>query len=87
MNSNRLLAIVIVLQAVTLVGQWVTGPSFYVSPAHAQVPDAGAQRVQMIDQLKSINEKLDKLVSVLESGNLQVQAVMPDDNKKAKPAK
>jgi hypothetical protein len=86
-NNSKLLAIVIVLQALTLAGQWVTGPATFVPTASAQVPDAGAQRNQMIDELKSMNEKMDKLVSIFESGNLQVRVASPDENKQAKPAK
>jgi hypothetical protein len=87
MNHSKLLGIVIVLQALTLAGQWVTGPAVFVQPAAAQVPDAGAQRNQMIDEMKSVNEKLDKLISLFESGNLQVRVTSPDDNKQARPAK
>jgi hypothetical protein len=43
--------------------------------------DPGRDRMQMIDQLKSMDSKLDKLVSILSSGELQVKVVQPDDNK------
>lgn len=84
MATRRLLAAILVLQIVTILNQWFGGP---ISTAHAQVPDAGAQRLEIIDQLKAnndqlkaVNDKLDKLVSIFESGKLQVQLSKPDDN-------
>jgi hypothetical protein len=64
-----------------LAGQWLGAPS-YVNSAQAQLStDPGRDRMQMIDQLKSMDSKLDKLVSILSSGELQVKVVQPDDNK------
>jgi hypothetical protein len=84
MTTNRILATVLVLQVITILNQWVGGP---ISPAQAQIPDAGAQRDQIIDELKSANDtlksiddKLDKLGNVLGSGKLQVQVAKPDEN-------
>jgi len=79
MNPNRSLAIIIVLQTLTLLSQWVGVPA--VTPSHAQVPDGGAQRAATIDELKSVNAKLDKLITVLTDGNLQVRMVPPDEKK------
>ena len=47
-KTNKLLTAVVVLQALTLAGQWLN-PS-YTSTAHGQVPDAGAQRLQQIEE-------------------------------------
>lgn len=76
-NPNRLLAVIIALQGLTLLGQWTGSPR--IAPAAAQVPDAGAQRLQMIDELRATNQKLDRLVTLLESGKLQVVASTPDE--------
>jgi hypothetical protein len=83
MATHKLLAAVLVLQVVTILNQWFGGP---ISTAHAQIPDAGAQRLEMVEQLKSSNDqlkgigdKLDKLISIFESGKLQVQLSKPDD--------
>jgi hypothetical protein len=76
-NSSRLLVVIIVLQALTLLGQWTGSPR--IAPASAQIPDTGGQRLQMIDELKATNQKLDRLVSLLESGKLQVITSMPDE--------
>jgi hypothetical protein len=71
---------VLVLQGLVLMGQWTgQGP---VTPAHAQIPDAGGQRQQMVDELKGINSKLDKLTHALESGSIQVRVAPADEKKK-----
>jgi hypothetical protein len=78
-NTTRLLTAVLVLQGLTLMGQWFS-PS-YTSTASAQIPDSGALRIQTVDELKSVNAKLDKLISILESGKLQVRATSDDAKK------
>jgi hypothetical protein len=84
MKAHKLLAVIVVLQIVTILNQWFGGP---ISTAHAQIPDAGAQRNDIIEQLtnsndhlKSIDDKLDKMISIFESGKVQVQLSKPDDN-------
>ncbi len=79
MKTERTLAIIIVLQTLTLLSQWLGVPA--TTPSHAQVPDGGAQRAATIDELKSVNTKLDKLITVLTDGNLQVRAIPPDEKK------
>jgi hypothetical protein len=53
------------------------------SAAVAQIPDQGAQLLQLIDETKSLNTKMDRLVQLLEGGKLEVR-VKPED---AKPAR
>lgn len=76
MKSARWIGVVVVLQGLILLGQWTGGPR--IPSAQAQVLDPGAQRIAMTEELKKTNEKLDKLISLLESGKVQVTAVMPD---------
>lgn len=77
MKSTKLLIAVVVLQSLILLGQWTgSGP---LSPAHAQIPDSGAQLNSIRDELKSVNAKLDKLIETLESGRVQVKVAQPDD--------
>jgi hypothetical protein len=80
MKNVKLLTIVIVLQALILVGQWLGAPSL-VSPAQAQIPDAGGQRQEMIALIKGTNDKLDRLIGILESGKLEVRVAGADENK------
>jgi hypothetical protein len=70
-KTNKLLTAVVVLQALTLAGQWFN-PS-YTSTATAQVPDGGAQRLQQLEQLKDISAKLDHISATLEGGKMQVR--------------
>jgi hypothetical protein len=76
-NISTLLGWMVALQALVLVGQW-TGNG-WTSRAAAQIPDAGAQHAEMIDQLKHTNVKLDRIIELLESGKVQVHAVVPDE--------
>jgi hypothetical protein len=78
MKRFSAISMILVLQVLILVNQWF-GPS--TSPAMGQIPDAGAQNAVIIDELKQVNSKLDKLLDVLQSGKLQVTAAKPDENK------
>ena len=80
MKSAKLLTVVVVLQALILVGQWLGSPSL-VSPAQAQIPAAGGQRQEIISLLKGTNDKLDRLIGILESGKLEVRVAGADENK------
>jgi hypothetical protein len=84
-TTHKLLAVVIVLQGLTLLGQW-TGSSA-VQTAKAEIPDPANRQMQMIEGIKTTNDKLDKLIGILESGDLQVKVVMPDEEKKDARAK
>jgi hypothetical protein len=79
MKSNRLLATILIMQILTLLTQFVS-PS--LPAARGQVPDAGLQQLQVIQGIQSCDDKLDKLISILESGKLQVQVAKPDDSQK-----
>jgi hypothetical protein len=64
--KRNTVTVLIGLQIVILMGQWFGGGS--PTPAMAQIADSGAQRSQMIEQLKEINGKLDEIVKVLNNG-------------------
>jgi len=76
MKRFSTMSVILVLQILILINQWF-GPS--TSPAVAQIPDAGAQNAQIIDELKHTNATLDKLLDVMQSGKLQVTVAKPDD--------
>jgi hypothetical protein len=73
MNSSRWIMLILVLQAMILLGQWVGQPT--LPRAEAQIPDAGAQRNQIIDGIKTTNDKLDHLITLFESGEVHVKTV------------
>lgn len=78
-SVTKWLGIIVVLQAILLLVVIFGGPT--VRTAQAQIPDAGAQRDSMIEQMKATNEKLDKLLDLLSGGHLQVQVITPDEAK------
>jgi hypothetical protein len=78
---QKLLVVIVVLQAMALLGIWSGGAAAPLSQAHAQVPDASTQRAQMVDELRTLNRKMDRLMKLLEDGNLQVRAVAPDEER------
>lgn len=78
-SVSRLLAFVVVLQVLILASLWT---AHSLPTAQAQLPDPGAQRERQLDELKSINTKLDKLIDVIGSGKMMVQVqVVPQDKK------
>jgi hypothetical protein len=82
MKTNKLLVAVVMLQGLILLGQW-TGTG-YVAPASAQIPDPANRQMQMVDELKSINGKLDSLIDLLKAGDLQVKVAKSDEGNTAK---
>ena len=83
MKTSKLLASILALQIVLLLQFWLGSP---ISPARAQIPDAGAQQLQLINELKTnndllkdIDDKLDKMGAVFQSGKLQVVVSKPDE--------
>ena len=80
MKTQKLLAIVVILQLVILAGQWLEGPRM-LPAAQAEPFNAGTDRQEMIDQMKSVDSKLDSIVSILNSGNLQVKVEHDDEHK------
>jgi hypothetical protein len=79
MITNRFLVLILVLQAMILLNQFMA-PSLH--KAYAQIPDAGAQQLEVIKNLQSLNDKTGTLLTLLQSGKLQVQVAKPDDNQK-----
>lgn len=72
-TTQKLLTAVVVLQGLLIAGQW-----FGSTPAHAarnemNLPDPGARQLQMVDELKALNAKVDRLHSALTSGQLRVK--------------
>jgi hypothetical protein len=69
-NTRRLLTAVLVLQGLTLAGQWTGQPR--PSTAGAAIPDPGAQLEETLAEQKATNAKLDKLLKLLTSGEVRV---------------
>ena len=69
MKSNRILYTVLAIQS-ALLGYLLLGSA--ERSAVAQVPDQGAQLQRLTEETKAVNAKLDRVITVLESGRLQV---------------
>lgn len=77
---NAILTILAVVLALNLYVMVFTGPSA-LPQAHAQgIPDAGAQRLQIIDQLKLTNQKAEHVKGLLESGKVKVTVTIATEN-------
>jgi hypothetical protein len=79
MKTSKLLAVVLVLQGLTLLGQW-TGAG-YVTSAQAQIPDPANRQMQMVEELRNLNSKMDQLLGILKDGEVQVKVAKSDDAK------
>jgi hypothetical protein len=84
MKNSRLLGIILVMQALVLLGQWV-GPATLIAPARAdsQLPNPGERQVAMVEELRALNDKMDKLLSLLQGGEVQIRVAKPDEGNKA----
>jgi len=82
MKTSKLLVAVVALQGLILIGQWSGGTSpSMLSTAQGQVPDPANRQLQMIDELKSLNGKMDELIGLLRSGDLQVKVPKAEEEK------
>lgn len=70
--AQKLLTGVIALQALIIAGQWFGQPAAY-GRGEVNIPDPGARQLQMIDELKSLNAKVDRLSAALMGGELTVK--------------
>jgi hypothetical protein len=77
MKSSKLLGIVIALQVLLLIGQWVA-PSGNVARADVPLPNPSERQLAMLDELKTLNGKMDHLVGLLESGKVEVKVARSD---------
>ena len=83
MKNSKWLAGIVVLQALILIGQWTGGRGALPQAYAGDVPDPAGRQMQLIQELKEVNSKLDKIIGLMESGDLQVKAVQPDESKGA----
>ena len=70
--TQKLLTAAVVLQGMIIAGQW-----FGSAQVHARgennLPDPGARQLQIIDELKTLSAKVDRLSSTLTSGEVKVK--------------
>jgi hypothetical protein len=78
-TTVRILTVIAIFQGLTLVTLWKGDVG--ATAVHASVPEPGADRREMISELKAMNEKLSSVEKILSSGKLQVEVINPDDKK------
>ena len=77
---NSILTVLAVLLALQVWVSFSSGPEL-ATPAYAQgIPDSGAQRQQIVDQLKLLNRRTAEMTALMKSGKLRVLVTeMPND--------
>ena len=73
--------VLLALQVIVLISQWSGVGATSPNVAMAQIADSGAQRAQIIEQLKLVNENLDKMSNLFAGGKLQVHVADSDEKK------
>lgn len=73
MKSSKLLGIIVVLQMVILLGQWAGQPTARTASADVQLPNPSERQLAILDELKTLNGKMDRLIGVLTSGDAKVE--------------
>lgn len=82
MKSSKILAIIVVLQALILLGQWSGQPALRSAQADTTLPNPGERQIAILDELKTLNGKVDRLIGILQGGDLQVKVAKDDQKKK-----
>jgi hypothetical protein len=83
-GKEKLFGTIIVAQGIVLLAQ-MSGSA--PRPAHAdiQLPNPSERQIETIEELKGVNARLDKVLSLMQSGEFQVKVSRPDDAAAAKP--
>ncbi len=83
---NAILTILTVVLGVQLWTTWTAGPAWSDTARAQGIPDGGAQRQQIVDQLKLVNKKVDQLQGLLTSGKVRVRlAEAPEEPEPDRP--
>jgi hypothetical protein len=70
--------VIAVFVLATCLRVWV-GPTAFVEPARAQIPDAGTQRKVLVEEARRTNELLTEIKELLEVGTFNVRTVGADN--------
>jgi hypothetical protein len=83
-SKEKILGTIICVQGLVLLGQ-MTGGTPRSAHADLQVPNPSERQIETIEELKGVNARLDKVLTLMQSGELQVKMSKPDDAAAAKP--
>lgn len=76
-GSRWLRRLLVAFVLLTCLRVWL-GPVQVLPRARGQIPDSGLQRKQLLDATRGTNQQLSRILSVLESGTLNVRVVSTD---------
>ncbi len=82
---NTILTVIAVLLALHLWTLWTVAPSSLPTVEAAGIPDSGAQRQQMINELKLLNQKAEQIKGLFTTGRARVTVVNPAGDGERKP--
>ena len=72
-TSQKLLTGILVLQGLMLAGQWLGQPSVAQARGEGNIPNPSERQIAMVEELKALNAKVDKLNSMLANGEVTVK--------------
>lgn len=78
MNGTKAKRVLLVLMAAATLWRVWMGPIILERPALAQIPDAGTQRKELLDELRRTNHMLAEIKLLLEQRTLNVRLVDSD---------
>jgi hypothetical protein len=81
MKSSKMFAFVLVMQVVIVIGQWAGQPAARTARADVNIPNPGERQFAILDELRSINGKMDRLLTVVQSGDMKVEVTKVDRSK------
>jgi hypothetical protein len=79
MKTEKMLVVVITLQCLILLSQWTGSPSATI--ARAEIMNPGERQLALLEEAKQTNIRLDKLIGIIQSGDMQVKIAKDDDKK------
>lgn len=74
-TTQKLLTGVLILQGLFVAGHWLGQPNMAQARGEMNLPNPSERQLQMVDELKTVNTKLDKLIAALTTGEMQVKVV------------
>ncbi len=81
MKHSKWLAAILVMQGMILIGQWTGSRNALPTAMAGDVPNPAARQMELLDEMKSTNTKLDKIIGLMEGGDLQVKVIQSDESK------
>ena len=78
MKSSKMLGLMIALQCLILIGQWMGQPSVRPAKADVQLPNPSERQLAILDELKTLNGKVDHLIDLFQGGDAKVEVTKVD---------